>query len=67
MTIAKDVAKPFKMLSAYLTTTATIKPPPACNNTRYQTNVSNPVNNPFLLSLPKRYVTVPKGNDSKLS
>ncbi|KYM80492.1 hypothetical protein ALC53_09042 [Atta colombica] len=32
--IAKDVANPFNMLSAYLTTIATINPPPACKITR---------------------------------
>lgn len=44
MTIATDVANPFSMLSAYLTTTATINPPAACKTTRYQIKPSNPLN-----------------------
>ena len=38
--IARDDAKPFKMLSAYFTTTATRSPPIAFNITRYMTNKS---------------------------
>ncbi|EZA59074.1 hypothetical protein X777_15715 [Ooceraea biroi] len=34
MMIAREVAKPFSILSAYLTTMATISPPPACRTTR---------------------------------
>lgn len=47
MMIATDVAKPFNMLSAYFTTTATMRPPAACNKTRYQTKASKPFNKLF--------------------
>lgn len=67
MMMATDVAKPFSILSAYLTTTATINPPAACNKTKYQTNPSKPFNKLFLVPSFIRYVIVPKGNESKLN
>ena len=38
--MAMEQANPLRMLSAYLTTTATIRPPQAFRATRYHTNKS---------------------------
>lgn len=67
MIMATEVAKPFSILSAYLTTTATMRPPAACNMTKYQTKPSKPLSKLFLVPSFIRYVTVPNGNDSKLN
>jgi len=46
-----DVAKPFSTLSAYLTTTATIRPPAACNMITLHTYSSYPCRKPVVISV----------------
>lgn len=67
ITMASEVAKPFNILSAYFTTTATIKPPPACNTTRYHTKASNPARSLLFDPLLNIYVMAPNGKDSRLN
>ena len=59
--IAREQANPFRMLSAYLITTATKSPPVAFKTTKYHIKRSYPKKNPFsLISLPclKKTATV---------
>ena len=45
--MAAEVANPLRILSAYLTTTATISPPPDCNKIANHTAQSYPKKKPF--------------------
>uniref|UniRef100_A0A0B6ZIY5 Uncharacterized protein n=1 Tax=Arion vulgaris TaxID=1028688 RepID=A0A0B6ZIY5_9EUPU len=69
--IAADVAKPFNILSAYFTTTATRRPPNDCRHTTNQTTPSYPIKNPFswillpsFMSIVTAPITIPKNPSS---